>query len=56
MFDHFDDQGAIRCAVADILIAVSNKSCPEDVKKEIRALLERAVDAAHKNSIEEMKA
>lgn len=55
MFDHFDDQGAIRCAVADILIAVSSKNCPEDVKKEIRSLLEKAVDVAHKNA-EEMKA
>lgn len=56
MFDLFDDQGAIRCAVADILIAVSNKNCPEDVKKEIRILLEKAVDAAHKNSVKEMQA
>jgi hypothetical protein len=56
VFDHFDDQGAIRCAVADILIIVSKKNCPDEIKKEIRALLEKAVDVAHKNSIEEMKA
>jgi hypothetical protein len=56
VFDLFDDQGAIRCAVADILIIVSKKNCPDEIKKEIRVLLEKAVDMAHKNSIEEMKA
>lgn len=56
MFDQFDDQGAIRCAVADLLIIVSKKNCPDEVKKEIRALLEKAVDVAHKNQVEEMKA
>jgi hypothetical protein len=56
VFDHFDDQGAIRCAVADILIIVSKKNCPDEIKKEIRALLEKAVDVAHRNQVEEMNA
>lgn len=55
MVEHFDDQWAIRCAVANVLIAISDKHCSDDVKKEIRILLEKAVDAAHRNH-EEMKA
>lgn len=55
MFDQFDDYGAIRCAVADILIAISDGKCSDERTKEIRTLLEKAVDVVHRNS-EEIKA
>lgn len=55
MFEHYDDHGAIRCAVADILIAISDGKCSEERTKEIRGLLEKAVDVANRN-VEEIKA
>lgn len=56
MFDQFDDKSAIRCAVADILIAISSGRCSDERMKEIRDLLEKAVGAAHKNEIKEIRA
>lgn len=55
MFYQFDDHGAIRCAVADILIAISYGKCSDERTKEIRTILEKAVDVVHRN-IEEIKA
>lgn len=55
MFDQFDDHGAIRCAVADILIAMSDGKCSDKRTREIRTLLEKAVDVVNRNS-EEIKA
>lgn len=55
MFEQFDDLGAVRCAVADILIAISGGQCSEDSVKEVRALLEKAVGVIHKEKVEEIK-
>jgi hypothetical protein len=55
VFYQFDDHGAIRCAVADILIAISYGKCSDERTKEIRTILEKAVDVVHRN-IEEIKA
>lgn len=56
MFEQFDDMGAIRCAVADILIAISSGRCSEEVVKEVRVMLEMAVGRAHKDHSAEVKA
>lgn len=53
MFEHFDDIGAIRCAVADILIITSSGQCPPEQVKAVRKLLERAVEALHNETIVE---
>jgi hypothetical protein len=42
--------------VADILIAISDGFCSNERLKEVRVLLEKAVDVAHKNKNEEIKA
>jgi hypothetical protein len=51
VFDHFDDHGAVRCAVADILIKMPSASA-EQVKA-ARKLLEQAVEALHSEEITE---
>lgn len=56
MFEQFDDLGAVRCAVADILIAISGGQCSEGSIKEVRELLEKAVDVVHRSQAKEVKA
>jgi hypothetical protein len=50
-----DVKQSIRNSVVDILVAISNKNCPDDVKNEIQVLLEKAAGLATKN-VEEIKA
>jgi hypothetical protein len=53
VFEHLDDQGAIRCAVADILILTSSGQCQPERVKAIRKLLEQAVETLHVEEIVE---
>lgn len=46
MREHSDDEVAVRCAVADILVALSNGRCPEDRMQAVRRLLEKAARIA----------
>jgi len=50
-----DVKQAIRSAVVDILAVTADPRCTDEVKVEIKALLEKAVDLAYRN-IEEIKA
>lgn len=56
MFEQFDDLGAVRCAVADILIAISGGKCSEEQVQRMRALLEKAVEVVHEGKSQEIKA
>jgi hypothetical protein len=53
VFEHLDDLGAIRCAVADILVLASSGQCQADRVKAVRKLLEQAVEALHCEEIVE---
>lgn len=46
VLERSEDEAAVRCAVADILVALSHGRCPEERMADVKRLVERAARIA----------